>query len=229
MKALTQADAILEFYGNLRPRFALPKGISIMNPYKEPGAWAVAQQFYRKFYSDDEPRAFIFGINPGRHGAGVTGVPFTDPIRLAERCGIANDWPRKAELSSLFVYQMIEAYGGVKAFYGRFYITALSPLGYVRDGKNLNYYDDKELLRGCEPFMIACIRKQLATMPTYETCYCLGEGENYKYFSRLNAAHGFFKEIVPLAHPRFIMQYRRKRVAEYAQLYVSRFHEHERS
>ena len=228
MKASTQADAILEFYRKLRPRFALPAGISIMNPYQDPEAQAVASQFYQKYYGDSRPRWWIFGINPGRHGAGVTGVPFTDPIRLLERCGIANNWKKQAELSSLFVYQMIDAYGGVSEFYGNYFITALSPLGYVRDGKNLNYYDDKELLRDCEPFMIACIRKQLATMPTYETCYCLGEGENYKYFSRLNAVHGFFKEIVPLPHPRFIMQYRRKRVGEYAEMYVSRFQEHER-
>src|ERR1700743_3523725 len=103
----TQAAAILDFYRKLKPGFALPAGISIMNPYQERGAWEVASQFYTKFYGDERPRAFIFGINPGRHGAGVTGVPFTDPIRLASACGIANDWPRRPELSSLFVYEMI--------------------------------------------------------------------------------------------------------------------------
>lgn len=223
MKEWTQAEAILAFYRGMRPRFALPRGITLMNPYREPEAWAAAQQFYRKFYSDKQPRAYIFGINPGRHGAGVTGVPFTDPIRLAEKCGISNGWKRQAELSSLFVYQMIDAYGGVEAFYGRFYITAVSPLGYVRDGKNLNYYDDKELLRDFEPFALSCIRKQLETIPAFSTCYCWGEGENYKYFSRLNALHGFFREVVPLPHPRFIMQYRRKRIDEYVGLYLERF------
>ena len=223
MKASTQAEAILDFYKKLKPRFALPRGISIMNPYQEPDAWAVAQQFYRKFYGDTQPRAYIFGINPGRHGAGVTGVPFTDPMRLAEKCGIPNEWKRQAELSSLFVYQMIDAYGGVEAFYGRFYITAVSPLGYVREGKNLNYYDDKELLRDCEPFVLACIRKQLETIPAFSTCFCWGEGENYKYFSRVNAEHGFFKDVIPLPHPRFIMQYRRKRIDEYIALYLERF------
>jgi hypothetical protein len=125
-------------------------------------------------------------------------------------------------LSSIFVYDMIEAYGGVDPFYARFYITAISPLGFVRDGKNLNYYDDKELLKAIEPFALDCIRRQMKTIPTDAVCYCLGEGENYKYFSRINALHGFFQEIVPLPHPRFIMQYRRKRVDEYVELYVSR-------
>ena len=223
----TQAEAILNFYKGLKPDFKLPRGISIMNPYQDAEAWAVASTFYQKYYSDHRPRWWIFGINPGRHGAGVTGVPFTDPIRLADPCGIANDWPKKPELSSLFVYEMIDAYGGVEAFYGNYFITALSPLGYVREGKNLNYYDDKALLKDCEPFMIDCIRKQQATMPTHETCYCLGEGENFKYFNQLNAKHGFFKEIVPFSHPRFIMQYRRKQVADYVQMFVKSFREHE--
>ena len=61
----------------------------MMNPYTNGAAWEVVEKFYLKYYNDDRPRAFIFGINPGRHGAGVTGIPFTDPIRLAEKCGIA--------------------------------------------------------------------------------------------------------------------------------------------
>ena len=219
---MRQSDAILDFYRNLRPRFPLGDGISIMNPYKESATWAVVTKFYEKYYADDRPRMFIFGINPGRHGAGVTGVPFTDPIRLVEKCGIPNDWKQQAELSSQFVYAVIDGCGGAEAFYGRYHITALSPLGFVRDGKNLNYYDDKELMKAFEPFMLRCIRRQLVTMPTYSVCYCLGEGENYKYFSRINNWHGFFKEIIPLPHPRWVMQYRRKKMDEYVKLYVEK-------
>jgi len=219
----TQAEAILDLYRRLRPRFALPEGISMMNPYQVPETWSVASQFYQKFYGDDKPRVFIFGINPGRFGGGVTGVPFTDPIRLADKCGIPNHLRRLPELSSEFIYAMIEAYGGVKAFYGRFFFSQMSPLGFLRDGKNLNYYDDKELMRDCEPFMVSCIRRQLKTMPTFEHCFCMGEGENFKYFSRLNERHGFFKEIIPLPHPRWVMQYRRRRVGEYVGLYLEKF------
>src|ERR1700744_6154246 len=100
----TQADAILHFYRDLRPRFPLGEAISIMNPYKDPVAWDLASRFYRKFYADSRPRTYIFGINPGRFGGGVTGVPFTDPIRLADKCGIPNDLKRQAELSSQFGY-----------------------------------------------------------------------------------------------------------------------------
>lgn len=219
---MSYAEAILDFYNGLKPDFSVADGISIMNPYVNPATWAVASQFYHKFYGDDQPRVFIFGINPGRHGAGLTGVPFTDPLRLEEKCGIPNDWKKKAELSSQFVYAMIDGYGGVKAFYRRFYITAMSPLGFVRDGKNLNYYDDKQLMKDFEPFMLRCIRQQLKTMPTTEIAYCLGEGQNFKFFSKVNAQHGFFKEIIPLPHPRWVMQYRLKRMGEFVDLYMKR-------
>jgi hypothetical protein len=218
----TQAASILHFYRNLRPRFRMGEGISIMNPYQEPATWQLAKQFYEKFYTDSRPRTFIFGINPGRFGAGVTGVPFTDPIRMIEKCGISNDLKKQAELSSQFVYEMIDGYGGVNAFYDQFYITAVFPLGFARNGKNLNYYDDKELIKTSEPFILQCIRRQLATIPTCSVCFCLGEGENYKQFSRINGKHGFFKEVIPLPHPRWIMQYRRKMLKEYVGLYVQK-------
>jgi len=77
---------------------------------------------------------------------GITGIPFTDPVKL-EVLGIANDFQKKRELSSDFVYQMITAFGGANKFYQTFYISAISPLGFTKDEKNLNYYDVKRLTR----------------------------------------------------------------------------------
>jgi hypothetical protein len=220
---LTQSYAILNFYKNLSPKLKLPAGVAIMNPFSNAGALQLSETFYQKFYNDQHPRKYIFGINPGRFGAGVTGVPFTDPIRLKEVCGIDSDLPRKAELSSLFVYAVIDAYGGPKAFYYIFYITALSPLGFTKNGVNLNYYDDKELLKDSEPFVLKCIHEQLETIATTrDVCYCLGEGTNYKIFQKINAKHQFFKEIVPLPHPRWVMQYRRKKMDDFVKIYVER-------
>jgi hypothetical protein len=220
---ITQSYAILNFYKNLSPKLKLPAGVQIMNPFSDAGSWHLAETFYNKFYHDQHPRKFIFGINPGRFGAGVTGVPFTDPVRLKAVLGIDNDLPKKAELSAHFVYAVIDAYGGAQKFYYDFFITALSPLGFTKNGINLNYYDDKELLKDSEPFIIQCINEQLQTIATTrDVCYCLGEGTNYKIFQRLNAKHNFFKEIIPLPHPRFVMQYRRKKIDEYVQLYVEK-------
>ena len=218
----TQAEAILHFYKKLKPGFDLPAGVKIMNPFSDKTSWQLTEGFYRKFYSDTKPRIFIFGINPGRFGGGITGIPFTDPIRLQGRCGINNELRKLPELSSLFVYEMIDDYGGVQSFYNDFFITALSPLGFVKHGKNLNYYDDKNLLKACEPFISESIRKQLKTIPAGTTCFCLGEGENYKQFSRFNEQHHFFEKIIPLPHPRWIMQYRRKKMKEYIEMYVEK-------
>ena len=219
---LTQSYAILKFYKNLAPAFDLPDDVAIMNPFTDEVAWQLTEAFYNKFYSDGRRRQFIFGINPGRFGGGVTGIPFTDPIRLQQECGIPNNLAKKAELSSQFVYQVINAWGGPEAFYGQFLFTALSPLGFTKSGLNLNYYDDKALLAACEPFMVDCIREELKTIPATDTCFCLGEGTNFKYFQKLNARHGFFKEIIPLPHPRWVMQYRRKRMEEFVELYVKK-------
>jgi hypothetical protein len=220
---LTQSYAILDFYKKLQPDFPVPGGVQIMNPFTETGSWELTKTFYEKFYGDTRPRQFIFGINPGRFGGGVTGIPFTDPIRLENECGIKNDLAKKPELSSLFVYEVMKAYGGPDKFYGDFFITALSPLGFTKDGLNLNYYDDKELLKDCKPFIIRCIRQQLQTISTNtDYCFCLGEGTNFKIFSKLNQEHHFFKQIIPLPHPRWIMQYRRKRVDEFVTLYLEK-------
>ena len=226
---MTQAAAILQFYQSLRPDFKMPEGIAIMNPYLDKSAWPLTKTFYEKFYGDSRPRTYIFGINPGRFGAGVTGVPFTDPIRLQDKCGIPNQWKKKAELSSIFIYDMIDAYGGAQAFYKDFFFTALSPLGYTKDDRNLNYYDDKELLRSCEPYMVDCIRRQMATIPTLPVCFCLGEGENFKQFTRLNKQYQFFEKIIPLPHPRWVMQYRRKKIGEFTKLYVNKLSSKENS
>jgi len=43
------------------------------------------REFYTKFYSDCKPRQLVLGINPGRFGAGATGIPFTDTRRLNEK------------------------------------------------------------------------------------------------------------------------------------------------
>ena len=221
----SQADAILNFYKTLQPGFDLPKGVSMKNPFEDDSSWRLVQKFYRQFYQDDRPRVFIFGINPGRFGGGVTGIPFTDPIRLQDQCGIANDFRKLPELSSLFIYSMIESYGGPSLFYQHFFITALSPLGFVRDGKNLNYYDDRDLLKACEPFILHSIRLQIQTIRTDNYCYCLGEGKNFQCFSQLNQKFGLFKKIFPLPHPRWIMQYRRKRMDEFVALYMGAFKE----
>src|SRR5258708_32576460 len=215
-------DRILSFQKKLRLEIKLPGGVQVMNPYQEGDAFALCKKFYKTFYNDNAPRTMILGINPGRHGGGITGIPFTDPVKL-EALGIVNNFQKKRELSADFVYKMIEAFGGAKKFYDKFYISAWSPLGFTKNEKNLNYYDLKELPDLLNDFIVTCLRQQLAWGLNRETCFCLGEGENFKFLKKLNELHHFFEEIIPLPHPRFIMQYRRKRVKAFIELYLRKF------
>ena len=105
-------------------------------------------------------------------------------------------------------------------FYKNFYFSAASPLGFTKHGKNLNYYDDKDLQESIKDFVIDCMNKQLKFGIDTDVAFCLGDGKNFKYLSKLNDEMKFFKKIIPLPHPRFIMQYKLKKKDEYIQKYL---------
>ena len=158
---MTFADRVLDFHRQLSPDWDLPEGYELLFPFSNPDTWTAMSSFYRGYYADTAPRVFLFGINPGRFGAGVTGVPFTDPVRLAERCGIDNPFHKRQELSSVFIYLVVDALGGPAAFYQRYYITSVCPLGFVGNGVNVNYYDDRQLQSAVEPRIIDNFNTQL--------------------------------------------------------------------
>ncbi len=206
----------------------LPEGIRLMNPFREtPGALQASTLFYRKFYSDSFPRRLILGINPGRLGAGVTGVPFTDTKRLAEVCGIGIEGLSTHEPSSVFVYRVIDAYGGAELFYRDFYISAVCPLGFVKkepSGRevNFNYYDSPALLKVMEPFIIGSLETQLDFGLERSVCFCLGNNKNFSYLDKLNRRKGYFKSVIPLEHPRYIMQYKSREAGGHLLHYLRR-------
>lgn len=216
----TFGEKVSNFLLNLNPGFDLPKDFEFLLPYSDPKVKLVTRAFYRKFYSDDRKRVFMIGINPGRFGAGTTGIAFTDPVRLETECGIKNSFAKKQELSSQFIYRFISDFGGTDKFYSQIFLTAICPIGFIRHGKNINYYDDKKLLVSCREFIIETMKQQVAIGANRNTAICLGEGKNYTYLSRLNDEIQLFDEIIPLAHPRFIMQYKRKKIGQYLDMYI---------
>jgi len=98
----------------------------------------------------------------------------------------------------------------------------VSPLGFTRTGKNLNYYDDKMLQQEIKPFVIDCLEKQFQFGIDRRTAFCLGDGKNFTYLAALNKEQHFFETIVPLPHPRFIMQYKLKQKQEYINQYLQK-------
>jgi len=219
---MTFAEKATDYFLNLNIPVNLPKGISLIDPYTNTEVQRCVTAFYKKYFSDNNKRIFIFGINPGRFGAGITGIGFTDPVALRTFCGIENSLGSKRELSSEFIYAMIDNYGGCEKFYNHFFITALSSLGFLKDGKNYNYYDNSVLQNAVEPYIISSIAQQLRLGAKTECAICLGK-KNADYFSALNKTHHFFKKIITLEHPRWIMQYRRKKVNQYIEKYIETF------
>ena len=215
------SNKLIQFYTSLRPPGNLPKGIEILYPQKDPQVIKIIKEFYKKYFNDDRPRGLLLGINPGRYGAGITGINFTAPKHLKENCGIEHPFSTSSELSADFIYEMIEQYGGPKKFYADWFIGSVCPLGFIKGGKNLNYYDDKQLAAAVTPFIVDCINKQINLGFNTEQCICIGGEKNLKFLSGLNEKYKWFKKITPLPHPRFILQYRRKQKDKYIHQYLS--------
>lgn len=219
VEADTFADRAFRFYVSLKsPR--VPRGVTVMNPYTDPRIHSYVRTFLEKYFSDNRERTLILGVNPGRFGAGITGVTFSDPVALADECAIPNDMARKRELSSIFVYNVINHLGGPQIFYERFFVSAVSPLGFTRAGVNMNYYDDRKLERAVRPFIVSSIEAQIALGCRRDRVIVLGRGRNATFLRRLNDEHRWFGAVDALDHPRFIMQYRRKQLDAYLENYA---------
>jgi hypothetical protein len=223
------SNQILDFLNHLElSKEVLPDKILPLIPLKGSHAGVIQRvttEFYQKYYNDSKPRRMIIGINPGRLGAGATGLPFTDTKRLEAFCDIKIPEFSTHEPSSVFVYEVIEAFGGPTAFYQQFYITSVCSDGFVEEKMgssepvNYNYYDSKALTKAVEPFIIEKLKEQISFGADTDLAYCLGTGKNFKYLEQLNQQHHFFKTIIPLEHPRYIMQYKNKD----KDLYVGKF------
>ena len=217
-------DNVIDFNRNLFFSEALPEGFQVINPYMDnPETMDVMSQFYHKFYADSEQRKFIVGINPSRHGAGVTGVPFTDTKRLETICGIKMDSAHTHEISSVFMYDMIREFGGASAFYKQFYINSPFPLAIVRktkEGKwlNANYYDDNALFETVKDFMILTLRNHISLGLDTSEVYVLGK-KNALFIQKLNKEARLFDQLKVLEHPRYIQQYKSKE----KQLYIDKY------
>ncbi|MCR9249012.1 MAG: DUF4918 family protein [bacterium] len=216
---MTIADKLIEYYSTIEKPKKLIRGVELLYPFDQAEVIEAISGFYKKYLSDNNKRTLLIGINPGRLGGGITGIPFTDPIRLKEICGIDNDFDRKPELSSTFVYDMINNLGGPNEFYTKFLITSVCPLGFMKDGKNLNYYDDKKLEKVLEKYMLNNLKWHIELVQNDEICFSLGQGKNIAYLNYLNDKYKLFGKIEALPHPRWILQYRRKRLQEFLDLY----------
>jgi hypothetical protein len=221
----TFGEKVIDFNVHLSFSDNLPENFRVINPYLDnPETITVMQQFYHKFYNDSNQRRFIIGINPSRHGAGVTGVPFTDTKRLESVCGIKMQSARTHEISSVFIYDLITEYGGAKDFYKEFYINSPFPLAIVRhtkEGKwlNANYYDDPYLFEMVKDFMLLSLKKHINMGLDTSEVFVLGK-KNAVFIHKLNKEAKLFERIKVLEHPRYIQQYKSKDKHFYIEKYL---------
>lgn len=219
---VVEFNSILQYDGNL------PEGFRVMNPFLDnPETMDVMKQFYNKYYNDNNQRRFIIGINPGRHGAGTTGVPFTDTKRLSAICGIEMKSAYTHEVSSVFVYDMIDQYGGAARFFSDFYINSPFPLAIIRKQKNgnwtnANYYDDKALFEMVEGYMLESLQKHIDLGLDCSEVFVWGK-KNADFINKLNKKGKFFDRITVLEHPRYIQQYKSKEKQLYIDKYLTAF------
>ncbi|MGG4490927.1 uracil-DNA glycosylase family protein [Metabacillus idriensis] len=97
----------------------------------------LVKKYYETMYKLQDERIVLCGINPGRNGAGKTGIPFID-FRGASHVlsdVFNDDWERSAQ----FILSIIKEVG-IEDFHKRVYMTNLSWFGFKKDGKKLNYY-----------------------------------------------------------------------------------------
>lgn len=220
------SEEILSYYKNLSLSIN-SSTLSVLNPYHDQpiDIENALVEFYHKFYSDTKERGLILGINPGRKGAGATGIPFTDSKRLEEYCKIKIGELHTHEPSSVFVYKVIEEYGGPEKFYSDFFIGAVSPLGFVQKNDlghwvNFNFYDRPSFEIKITPFIQENLKKQKELCQNPKKVVLFGSGKNLKSLQRLNDQNQLFEEIIPLEHPRYIMQYKAKSMGLFIDKYL---------
>ena len=140
-------------------------GISLLDDFLD--NWEMVKSFNEKYYSVPYPKIVLCGINPGKNGAGKTGIPFLDFLSLSKLLdGVSS---KSEERSAQFFYEIVNEIGA-EEFYRTFYVTNISWIGYsevdkcTNRVKNKNYYD---LPNPAKKFVIEMFKKEMqAINPT---------------------------------------------------------------
>lgn len=135
----TIAEDYFEFYEIFKNKYSEElesKNIGILSNFLENRN--NINEFHRKYIQPNSPKVVICGINPGRFGAGQTGIPFIDFDSLSKM--LPNIEKKESEKSAKFLFSVIQEFG-IENFYQRFHVTNLSWYGFydLKKGKNVNY------------------------------------------------------------------------------------------
>jgi len=215
---MTYYNDVIDFYSNFKIPVSLPDGILLHNPFEDAERKAAIEQFYTKFFSDDNARIHILGINPSKLNHTSTGINYTDGLALKEFCGLDNGFSKGRELTSDFFYRVVLAMGGAEEFYKRVFAWAIMPISVTSKGGYVNYYD--QAVEGALNEVITENVRWTSRRPSTGRALIIGTGENKKGFQNLEGSPFGYNDVKYLPHPRWIMQYNRDRIDKYIEQYV---------
>lgn len=138
-------DNMLNFYNAINSSDELKQqSITVLNEFIENEK--LVREFYEKYVNNniDNIKVVMCGINPGRYGAGKTGIPFIDFNSLSEL--LQNIKRKDSERSAEFFYSIIKNYRAEK-FYSNIYVTNICSIGFEKSKKNHNYYELSEAIK----------------------------------------------------------------------------------
>ena len=213
---MTLSDQVIEFYKSFPQPDVFDTSLQFHNPFDSPSRKSAIEDFCSTYYNDENPRIHLLGINPSRLTATSTGVNYTDGYALQNYCGIANDFSKTRELTAEFFYEMINAVGKAKHFYATVFAWAALPVAITTEGAYINYYDadDPKIYEAVEENI-----KWMTKLPSVGKLVIVGSGQNQKFIESCEGFPFGYNQVVTLPHPRWIMQYNRKRIDVFIDAY----------
>lgn len=173
-------------------------------------------QFHERYIKNSKPKIVLCGINPGRFGAGLTGIPFIDFNSLGKMLPFVESIT--SEKSAGFFFSVIQEFGIVE-FYKNFHVTNLSWYGFCKcnKGSNVNYYD---LRTDIQRYLIDIFVREIEYINP-EVIIPLST-QVYHELRALKESGEIKAEIGPrLNHPSWITTYRSRELSHWRNQYIS--------
>ena len=180
-------------------------------------------EFHKKYVEPNSPKIVICGINPGRKGAGKTGIPFIDFASLTRMLPDIKE--NDSEQTAKFFFSVIQKIG-IENFYKNFHVTNLSWFGFSRIDKNKNVnYDNEDIpaeIKNC------LIDKFVEEMELINPDYIITLSKDVLYeLKSLKEQKKISSEIgARLNHPSWITTYRSKDINMWKIKYVETLSEY---
>lgn len=171
--------------------------------------------FWNRYYEKHLPKIVICGINPGRFGAGQTGIPFLDNHSLSEMGFPVTSSDR--ERSADFFYSVVQAIG-IEVFFKTFYVTNLSAIGYIKQKKNINYYDLPKNAR--QTVFDNFLTEMDHIKPTHIITLSVLVQNDIKSLIKEGTLSSGIDCSLRLPHPAWIMTYRQKSKQVWGEIYI---------